>query len=91
MQIALHTKQVAKEHLGLIKSIITLADRYQITTMASRELIEVCQNEKSLLAKKPKVFSQEGLAHTNLVVSIGGDGTLLEAANLVSVFRNKAM
>ena len=85
MTIALHGKQITTNTLSLIKEIMKIANHYQTKVIVSNTFMELLQGNSRFTMQGLTTFSAQQIPHSlGLLISIGGDGTLLEAATYIS-------
>ena len=83
MKVALHGKFFSRETLPLITDIAHTLNRYEASLCVSpslHALLDASAIQRALGQSLPQV---EDYTNLDLVISLGGDGTLLEAVNCV--------
>ena len=82
MQVALHGKSPSQDSLQVVKSLLQNLTKHQARLVLSPPLQALLQAAAiQCPATQPW---DKGLQHLDLMVSVGGDGTLLEAVNYVA-------
>ncbi|MEL6539660.1 MAG: NAD kinase [Bacteroidota bacterium] len=83
MRIALHSKHLAHTTGALVKDLITTLVERHTTLLVSQPLRAQLQEAQASLPAVQAFGLGEDLSNVDLMVSVGGDGTLLEAVNYV--------
>ncbi len=84
MQIALHSKGIAEATLPVIKGLLKVLLEGQADLLVSQPLYDLLKATPTQLPRLSPFVQKDDLRHADLMISLGGDGTLLEAVNYVS-------
>lgn len=83
MKVALYGKSLSKDDLPLITSICHVLNNYGANLSASSSLHTLLKNHTTQLSPLQLLERVEATVPLDLMISLGGDGTLLEAVNYV--------
>ena len=83
MQVALHGKSFSPERLPFLASLLQFLTQQQARLFVSPSLRNLTQGADIQLPAMEPLERDKGLNHLDLMISMGGDGTLLEAVNYV--------
>ena len=85
MQVGLYSKSLSKDTFSLINSIFHILNKYEASLSVSPSLHTLLQDHADQLPPMQPWVQVQDVAHLDLIISLGGDGTLLEAVNYVGV------
>ncbi|MFM7310656.1 MAG: NAD kinase [Flavobacteriales bacterium] len=83
MKIALYGKKFSEEHLGGIERLVDAMVRRGLSLVVHDSFYPYLSSQVTLPASAEKFHSHEDLVGMKFLLSIGGDGTLLETAHIV--------
>ncbi|MFM7814118.1 MAG: NAD kinase [Flavobacteriales bacterium] len=83
MKIALYGKKFSEEHLGGIERLVDAMVRRGLGLVVHDSFYPYLSSQVTLPASAEKFHSHEDLVGMKFLLSIGGDGTLLETAHIV--------
>jgi len=83
MQVALHGKSFSKDTFPFITSLLHALIKYEATLFVSQPLRTLLQSSTIQLPAMQPLEQVGDCTHLGLMISIGGDGTLLEAVSYV--------
>ncbi len=83
MKVALYGKSLSKDSLPLITSLLHALNDYSASLFASPSLHTLLQDHPTRLSPIQPLERMEEATPLDLMISLGGDGTLLEAVNYV--------
>jgi NAD+ kinase len=80
--VGIHGKELSAKNLPLLERVVELIHEHQAMPVLSETL--ALQYKKAGLKNKFEIFKAgESLSHLNCILSLGGDGTLLETVSYV--------
>lgn len=83
MRVALHGKKFSKNTSPFIRSLLHALIKYEATLFVSQPLYDLLQSSTIPLLTMQPLAPTENFMHLDLMISLGGDGTLLEAVRYV--------
>ncbi len=83
MQVALHGKSFSKDSLPFVTSLLQFLTKHPTSLFVSPSLHTLLQATGIPLPAMQPWAQEKDLKHLDLMISMGGDGTLLEAVNYV--------
>jgi NAD+ kinase len=83
MQVALHSKKITKDSFPFIANLLHALSKYEASLFASQPLYSLLQAITIPLPIVQPLAPKEHFTHLDLMISLGGDGTLLEAVRYV--------
>ncbi|MHA7877539.1 MAG: NAD kinase [Bacteroidota bacterium] len=83
MRVALYGKNLSQDTLPLIKRIVHTLHAYSASITVAPPLYTLLQSHAVRLSLMQPLAQVQDMAHLDLLISLGGDGTLLEAVNYV--------
>ena len=83
MQVGLYSKSLSKDTFSLINRIFHILNKYEASLSVSPSLHTLWQDHIDQLPPMQPWVQVQDVAHLDLIISLGGDGTLLEAVNYV--------
>ena len=81
MQIAIHSKSFGKDVQALIEALFQMLVQHQAAVFVSKPLRDLLQTHQVHLSPLQTFVPDRDLVQLDLMISLGGDGTLLEAVN----------
>jgi len=91
MNVGLHGKNVSKASIAFIASLLHTLIKYEANIFVSQPLYTLLQTSVTPLPIMQPFVQVADLTHLDLMISMGGDGTLLEAVNYVGVAETPVM
>ena len=85
MKVALHGKSLSKDSLPIVASISHVLNKHGASLSISSSLHALLQDHAAQSSLIQPLVQTEDVAHLDLMISLGGDGTLLEAINYVGI------
>ncbi len=83
MKIALYGKRFNDEHAGPVNKLVEAFLRRGISVMVHDKFYQFLLTKLSLPSNISTFSSHEELTGTNFLISVGGDGTLLDTASII--------
>jgi NAD+ kinase len=83
MQVALHSKKITKDSFPFIGNLLHALSKYEANIFVSQPLYNLLQASTIPLPIIQYLSPTENFTHLDLMISLGGDGTLLEAVRYV--------
>jgi NAD+ kinase len=83
MQVALHSKKITKDFLPFIANLLHALREYEASLFVSQPLYNLLRSSTIQLPGIQLLAPTENFVHLDLMISLGGDGTLLEAVRYV--------
>ena len=91
MKVALHGKSVSKEILRLTRSVFQTLGKYEASLFVSPPLHTLLQTSNIQHSPIRPLLQVEDFTDLDLMISLGGDGTLLEAVNYVGASKTPVL
>lgn len=83
MQVAIHSKSCSQDTTSLLAKVIHTLAKYKVRLFVSQPLYTALQNSDIQFPTIQRLTEETDCAHFQLMISLGGDGTLLEAVRYV--------
>lgn len=83
MKIILHGIGFSKEFLPYVEQLITILESHQFTVFFTESFSKSLKKHTSKFQSSHSIVSSSEISEADFVVSVGGDGTLLDAVSMV--------